>query len=317
MTITTIGPTGTVDQAGFSRLTLFGEGVVGSSPGSTALRVDRVAGQDRRVTVQPGAAHYPGIRANSDAVVTVDLPANASSNPRYDWVVLNTSWASSPAVTTIISVTGTPSASPARPALIQNPGVQYQLQVGLVRVDGGVGALPANAVLDARYWDSDGGIATVPTRSAATADPPHRAGRQLYVQDTRVLYISNGSAWYPTNFANTTALLAIPAGWEAFNESAATPTVSYRSDGVVRLAGRIRRTNASFTLDNSGALVATVPVDYRPSKDLTFPAMSRVGVVRVDVLANGGVLMSRDVDPVTFPTTTGFVSLDGITYATT
>jgi hypothetical protein len=313
--ITSIGPAGTIDQAGLSRLLLFGDGVVGSSPGSTALRVDRVAGQDRRVTVQPGSGRVPGVRWTSDAVVTVDLPANATSNPRLDWIIARTDWGVSPATTVITSKQGTAAASPARPSLTQTPGVLYELQLGLVRVDAGVGALPANAMYDGRYWETGSGVATIPTRSAATIDPPHRGGRQMFVVDTHVVYVSDGSTWYPTNFAAVTAGLAIPAGWQSFGAPAAEPTVSYRSDGVVRLAGRIRRTNDSFSLTNDGALVATVPTDYRPSKDLTFAAMSRVGWVRVDVLASGGVLMSRDVDPVTFPQTTGFVSLDGITYS--
>ena len=119
MAITAVGPTGTVDQAGFSRLLDLGDGMVGSTPGSSNLRVNRVVGQDRRVSIQPGDARVPGIRSNSNAVTTYDLPANAAGNPRLDWVVKRYNWGVSPATVVFGHVLGTAGATPQRPALTQ------------------------------------------------------------------------------------------------------------------------------------------------------------------------------------------------------
>ena len=312
MAITAIGPTGTVDQAGFSQLQNLGDGMVGSLPGSANLRVDRVVGQDRRVTVQPGYARVPGIRSYSSAVVTVDLPANGAGNPRLDWVVARVMWNVSPATVTITYVQGTAAATPAKPALVQTPGVQWDVPLGLVRVDAGIGALPPDAVFEPRYWDMDG----VAVMAARTIDPPHRPGRELFIVAGRALLLSDGTVWSQVNTTRTAGTVTMPAGWAAYGGDSLTPGYVYTSDGRVTLQGRIQRTNPAFTLDSGGAQVATVPVGYRPTATATFPVATRVGICRLDVAANGVVTLSRDDGAATFPSGTGFVSLDGVTYTT-
>lgn len=312
MAITAIGPTGTVDQAGFSQLQNLGDGMVGSLPGSSNLRVDRVVGQDRRVTVQPGWARVPGIRSYSSAVVTVDLPANAAGNPRLDWVVKRYLWNVSPATVAITYVQGTAAATPARPALVQTPGVQWDVPLGLVRVDAGVGALPPDAVFDPRYWDMDG----IAAMAARTIDPPHRPGRELFVVGSRTLLVSDGAVWSPVNVTRTAGTVTSPAGWEPYGGGFLAPGFVYTSDGRVTLQGLIRRTNPAFTLDTGAYQVATVPVGYRPTATAMCTAATRVGICRLDVQANGAVVLHKDDGAVTFPSGTGYVSLDGVTYTT-
>lgn len=314
MAIIAVGPTGTIDQAGFSQLQNLGDGMVGSVPGSANLRVDRVVGFDRRVSVQPGTERVPGIRANSNAVVTVDLPANGAGNPRLDWIVVRHLWNVSPATVTITYVQGTAAATPTRPALTQVAGVQWDLPVGLVRVDAGVGALPADAVADARYWDMDG-TAVMPAR---TIDPPHHAGRHLFVVATREEFVSNGSAWYPVNVARTSGAITPSAGWESYGGSQLTAGYVAGSDGRVQLTGMLRRQTAAggFTVGDGGDQVGTVAVGYRPTATATYTVPSKIGPLRLDVQANGQLILRRDEGLATFPAGTGFVGLDGISYTT-
>lgn len=317
MAITAIGPTGTVDQAGFSKLADLGDGMVGSLPGSANLRVDRVAGADRRVTVQPGDAKVPGIRSTNTTTATYDFPANTSGSPRLDWLVKRYSWSASPATVSIVHVQGTPSTSPARPALVQIPGDRWELPLALIRVNAGVGAFPADAVIDARYWDVDG-VAVMPAR---TVDPLPRPGRLLYVVGDGELLISGTTAYQPVAPAVVSALITMPGTWGIYGAGYGAP-VARAQNGIITLGGLIRRTGPSFYIDDTLAgPIATVPAGYRPSVTRVFVVPSKIGPMQLRIAPDGDVLISRELylpdeidSTAFFPTSTGWVGLDGVSY---
>ena len=310
MAITAVGPTGTVDQAGFSQLMTGADGMVNSLPGSSNLRVDRVAGQDRRVTVQAGYGRVPGIRAFSSSAVTVDLPANGAAYPRRDWIVMRFSWAASPATVTITYVQGTASASPQLPGLTQSPGVQWDLPLAAVTVAAGVGALPADAVVDARYWDV-AGVAVVVSRGV---DPRPAGGRLLYVINNAELLAANTSEFGPTGPRETAGDLPVATGWsDAQDTGRATARYVVNTAGAAWLSGFLRRTGNAFTLGGNSIQIATLPAVARPSLNRIMPAWSRVGPVLVELTAAGPVLCRKDDAAAAFPDD-GYISLDGITY---
>lgn len=312
MAITAIGPTGTVDQAGFSKLANFGDGIVGSAPGSTNLRVDRVVGQDRRVSIQPGDGAVPGIRASSSSVVTYDLPANASGNARLDWIVLQFLWSASPATVTFTHILGTPATNPARPALVQTPGVRWDLPLGLVRVDSGVGALPVNAVQDARYWDMDG-VTAQP--DALSVLPPIQPGRLLYYLSPPSLLQARGTQYVTISTAVQSVAVPAAGAWEPFSGGYDDPAADLAGDGMVSLRGLFRRTGPAFDLGGTAAgPMATLPAAARPvGARRAFVGASAVGPIRVDVWPGGEVMLSKQDGTASFPQN-GYVSLDGINY---
>lgn len=314
MAITSSGFTGTVDQAAFSRLDGggYGDGMVGSVPGGANLRVDRVVGQDRRVTIQAGDSKVPGVRATNTAVATYDLPANGSGSARLDWVVMRYSWASSPGTVVFTHVQGTPAATPSRPALVQTAGVQWDVPLALVRVDAGVGALPADAVTDARYWEYNG-LTVVQQR---LVDPTARPGRILYVAGTKEILTSDGAAaWTSLNPARTAAALTLQTGWAQYGAPHRTPGISYTSDGDVRLTGLVKRTGAAVAVDsNPGVQIATVPTGARPDARLSFDVTCLYDFARVNVETSGAVVLLRQ-SAVSWDTN-GWVSLDGVAYRT-
>jgi hypothetical protein len=284
--------------------------MVSSTPDTTNLRVDRVVGQDRRVSIQTGAAKVPGVRAESTSVATYDFPANASGQPRLDWLVMRFSWSADPGTCVITHVQGTPAATPQRPALTQTAGVQWDLPLALVRVDAGVGAFPADAVSDARYWAMDGATAV----QARIVDPPARPGRLLYVVSTGELLHANGSSWAqvgPTAIAGT---ISQSSGWASYGQGYGVP--SYRvSDGTVELSGITRRTGAAFSLAAFGVQIASLPAAARPSVHRVVGVLTLYGAKRITVRTNGAIELVNEGSPtLTFAQTTGWVALDGATY---
>jgi hypothetical protein len=308
------GFTGTVGQVEFSQLENLGDGVVSSLPADAALRVDRVVGQDRRVTIQPGASHVPGARAAESAVRTYDFPANSSGLARLDWLVMRYSWSADPGTCVFIHVQGTPAATPQAPTLTQTAGVQWDVPLALVRVDSGVGSFPADAVRDARYWDMDG----IAAQAVRSVDPPHRAGRLLYVVGARQLYASDGAAWSLVNTARTSGAVTAASGWSDYGGSQLAAGYSATSDGRVQLQGMLRRTTAagSFTVDATGDQIGSVPVGVRPAGTATYTVATKVGPLRLDVTAAGQLILRSDTGALAFPATTGFVALDGLAYWT-
>lgn len=312
MAITVKGFTGSVGQVDFSRLDGggLGDGMVSSLPSSANLRVDRVTGQDRRVTIQTGAAKVPGARADSGTVATYDFPANASGQTRLDWLVMRFSWSSDPGTCVFVHILGTPAASPQPPTLTQTPGVQWDLPLALVRVDAGVGAFPSDAVSDARYWAMDG-VSAVQSR---IVDPPHRPGRLLYVVTTGELLTSNGTAWTPVAPARSTGVVSLAGGWAAYGQGYGSPQYAV-SQGTANLSGLIRRTGASFTLNTFGVQIGTLPVAARPSVTRVLVPMSPYGPLRLTLRNTGPVELSLEGSPaVSFASNTGWVALDGCTY---
>lgn len=307
MALSAIGFTGTVQQDGFSKLDGggHGDGMVGSAPGSSNLRVDRVAGQDRRVTIQAGDSKVPGVRANSNSVVTYDLPANGSGSPRLDWIVKRYSWSGSPGTVTFTHVQGTPAATPARPALVQTAGVQWDVPLSLVRVDAGVGALPADAVTDARYWEYNG-VSVVQQR---LVDPPHRPGRLLYVASTGELFASNGTAYGAVGPARSSGTPTLETGWAAYGGAFLAPTWIRSTDGLVVVQGVIERTGGALAVSNVGVQIATLPASARPASGLIFPVGTSVGLLLIGIAASGAVtLRTPQITTVSVPSGS-FVSL--------
>lgn len=312
MALTAKGFTGTVGQVDFARIDGAGivEGLVGSAPGASTLRVDRVVGQDRTVTVQTGSAKAPGARATNDAVATYVLPANAAGQPRLDWLVLRFDWQTDPGTVVLTHVQGTAAANPQRPTLTRNAGVRWELPLALVRVDAGVGSFPADAVQDARYWCGHGCV----VQAARTVDPPPDAGRLLYIVNDAELLASNGSEYGPVAPTLNTGSLSLATGWTAYGGGFASPSY-WLQDGRVELAGLIRRTGASLAMDATHTTtVFTLPAAIRPPTLRAIAALSKVGPVRLTLGPSGGVTTQKEDEPATLVKDVGWISLDGLTY---
>lgn len=315
MALTPVGFTGTVGQVEFARIDGggLGDGMVGSLPGSANLRVDRVVGQDRRVSVQPGDAKVPGVRVNNNAVATYDFPANASGQPRLDWLVLRFLWTGSGSVA-LTHVLGTPAAAPVAPGLVQVAGQQWDLPLALQRVDAGVGAFPSGSTLDARYWLTDNGSAVQGPRGATLIDPPHRPGRLLDVVSSGELLVSVGGAWLPVNRVRSTLDVTLLSGWADFGGGYGPAEVDVFSDGMVHLRGLIRRTGAAFSVSVTGVQVGTLPAAARPiGVRRAMVVQSQIGAVRLDAFPAGELYVYRNEGAATFATN-GFLSLDGVSF---
>lgn len=110
----------------------------------------------RTIVVAAGTAMACGVRWSETASTNVVLPANTSGQPRYDLIGLRFTWGASPSVT-VFSRQGTPSSSPTSPAPVRNPGVSYEMTLGVVYVRASVGVIQAADIYDERVWGGVGG----------------------------------------------------------------------------------------------------------------------------------------------------------------
>lgn len=140
----TVHATGNIDAPEWSRiLQLAARGAWQEVVSNGSLNVTPGAGS-RQVSVSAGDAMAAGALASSDATTVVTLAANASGNPRIDYVVLEVTWSGN--VGLIKAVQGTAAAKPVPPALTRTVGVAWQIPLARVTVASGAGVLPASAI---------------------------------------------------------------------------------------------------------------------------------------------------------------------------
>lgn len=83
------------------------------------------------------------------------------------------------------------------------------------------------------------------------------------------------------------ASLALQNGWTTYDATYNSPSYIKTSDGVVVLKGLIK--NSGTPTD--GQVIATLPVSYRPSANLIFPAVTYPNnYARIDINANGEII---------------------------
>jgi hypothetical protein len=105
-------------------------------------------GATRIVNVATGTEVACNVLGDVPTGQSVALAANVSGLSRIDYVVFNHDWPGRQ--TTLIAVQGTPSASPIPPALIQNPGVTWQVPIARCTVGNGVTTITAGNIEDCR-----------------------------------------------------------------------------------------------------------------------------------------------------------------------
>lgn len=109
-----------------------------------------------QVKVKSGVAWLRGQYIESDAEVIKAIAASDPTYGRIDLVILRVDWVNM--VCEIAVLTGTPSGSPAAPALTQNTS-KWEIQIGRVTVDAGVTTIAAGKVSASRKWSN---LVTIP-----------------------------------------------------------------------------------------------------------------------------------------------------------
>lgn len=186
MTFTTAGYPGTVNKIEWARMAEFF-----SLHGTKDLDVQPVSGQDRTVRVTFSRAWAPGVLVTQTSPDDVQLPANGSSNPRRDRIILRHDWEANE--TTLTSKQGTPSSSPSMPGLTTDPGVLYEHHLAEVRVAPGQGELQTSDIGLLVYADS----APVVRLGDQTARPFARFGALVLDENTGLAIFSDGSSYQP------------------------------------------------------------------------------------------------------------------------
>lgn len=102
-----------------------------------------------QVKLKTGQAWIEGHYYENDAEKTLAIATADGSNPRIDNLVIEVDWVSRVVASKI--VTGTPAATPAAPALVQNTSV-WQLKIAEILVGTGVSTINAGDVTDYRYF---------------------------------------------------------------------------------------------------------------------------------------------------------------------
>jgi hypothetical protein len=124
--------------------------------------------------------------------------------------------------------------------------------------------------------------------------------------------LENSDALIPETWKSLTSGLA--AGWVAFNV-AGFQNPQYRKDpmGVVQLRGGIKQTTPAAVAQS--AVLATLPLGYRPLNAVTLPAVSINGS---SVVSAGAIIIQPSGEVQAYSTTLHgtYVSLDGLTFST-
>ncbi len=159
---------------------------VAASSDSLALKVS-ASGANMNVTVQAGFAIVRGFAYNSDASVTLTIPA-ANTQSRVDRVVLRLDPSSNSIV--LATKTGTPgSATP--PTLTQTDSAVYELSLAKVTVGASVSVISSGSVVDERSFS---GMCVV-TWTTSTRPSSPRVGKLGYNTVTGAWEFWDGSAW--------------------------------------------------------------------------------------------------------------------------
>lgn len=133
MAITVTGGDGSMNEQAFSLLIGL-QAHMGYREGVWTGLVASEATGTRLVTVTLGTAVGPGALVQSTTDVTVTLDANAGSNPRTDYIVLEINWSGAGATGTVKFVKGTNAANPVAPALTKTEGSLWQIPLARVTV---------------------------------------------------------------------------------------------------------------------------------------------------------------------------------------
>lgn len=261
-------------------------GIVRTGASSLDVSVD---GSDT-VTVQPGPVVISGesavtgtgfYRSALAAAVSGTLAARDATNGRIDLVVFqmydtDVTPADGAYTARVRIIAGTPSATPAVPAL---PSKAVELARVTVPVLGG-----AAASVDASYRTyatAIGGTLMVPT--AARLPASAAKFQKAKALDTGAEYEWSGSAWLGGGWHTVGG-----GGEPAFQNSWAVSggvTVQFRRDGAGNLHMRGLTTGGT-----SGTVVFTLPTGYRPSANFTvLQTTNTSGFSQVDVATDGTV----------------------------
>jgi len=132
------------------------------------------AGATRQISVASGQAMVYGFWYENSATHTFSLTENASGNPRYDRIIARLTFATQSVG--ITSITGTPAASPAVPALVQD-ATSWDIPLANVYVANGATEFTSGNITDARDFCT---FAQEPTHQGIQwLLPKHNLGTQV------------------------------------------------------------------------------------------------------------------------------------------
>ena len=116
-------------------------------------------------------------------------------------------------------------------------------------------------------------------------------------------FYSLQAMFYPTSTGWSALTLQSPANWQVYDLTGHS-TNQYRkgSDGIVTVKGLIK--NGDTT---PGAVIATLPPGFRPKERLCFAGVAGAVHSRIDVLANGQIVVAGYVN-------SGWTSMDNISF---
>jgi hypothetical protein len=154
--------------------------------------------------------------------------------------------------------------------------------------------------------DGSGNVSWVDAPTSGTTLPAGGTSGQVLQTDG-----SGGYSWTDNTVAPgayTSATLA--SGWQYYNAAFSVTNFQdprYRKvNNVVTIEGLCRK-NAAI---NNGETIMTLPAGFRPTKTRIFSVETENGAVRVDVNANGTVIIATG-----FNVNQNWVSLDGLTFS--
>lgn len=231
-----------------------------------ALQVD--VSSDPLVTVAAGPAvvttaagpYVTGL----DSAWSANLVARHQTYARIDRVVLEVSDTALLREAQVRIIAGTPTASPAAPALPTTA-----IALGRINVPNASGG-PASVVDERLFTAAQGGIIYVPDQAARLRLGNPATGTVLYVHEmsTGLLWKNSGTAWRALD--DDTGWLPIVAG------SGVSSGASVRALlGVVYFKGTFTSTAASFTAGTT--ILGTIPDVARPSVSGTEDSLRRLG----------------------------------------
>lgn len=274
------------------------DGVFADDPAGLDLKV--TASGTATVSVAVGAAMVNGFYFESDAAVSLAVPANSGGTARVDRIVLRSNQSTDS--TLITYVTGGTTA----PALAVDRTNIYDLPLATVTVAAGSSVVAAGAVVDNR-WFTGKGVAS--SNSSSRRNPIRN---QLLVEGTGtspVLMVGTGSAWtqlYPPP-APTWTTLPLASGWAAYGAAWQIPRYTKLSSGLVIVQGLAKNT----VTKPATSVIGTLPSGYRPSAQHIFTCDYTDQSVhpRVDVRSDGALITYQALTG-----TGGYVSLSGISF---
>ncbi|MFH8346792.1 hypothetical protein [Streptomyces sp. NPDC018045] len=151
--------------------------LVNASYNGSAMPFDARVINGRTIELKPGAAWVGGFYYKSDSILTVDVEANPTENPRKDTIVIRTDVVKGCA--NIVVVKGQPSKSPIAPRPQRIAGQRWEMVLHEVTAPAKDGAI---TLLNVAPYDMPARIAT-PWNTRVTADY-HDTGHFFYDMDS-------------------------------------------------------------------------------------------------------------------------------------